>query len=126
SLDAKYTTTDLARELKTVALFGPPLGRTWEPSLDERKRFPEIRPLVSDPWTILHPNPPAAEQVVKAEDLPDTIAKSDDEKEKDEPPTQPAWHGTLLPRTDADSWLAAAFAEYERLVARENATREVK
>jgi hypothetical protein len=27
SLDAKFTTTDLARDLKTWALFGPPLGR---------------------------------------------------------------------------------------------------
>ena len=30
---------------------------------------------------------------------------------------QPAWHGTILPKTDADVWLAAAFADYERIVA---------
>ena len=30
---------DLAKELKTWALFGPPLGRTWEPTDDEK---PEI------------------------------------------------------------------------------------
>jgi hypothetical protein len=33
----------------------------------------------------------------------------------------PAWHGTLLPNTDADVWLAAAWAEYERVVAPEKA-----
>src|SRR5262249_49190020 len=29
------------------------------------------------------------------------------------------WRGTFLPKTDADIWLAAAFADYERMVARE-------
>ena len=29
----------------------------------------------------------------------------------------PAWHGTLLPQTDGDIWLATAFADYERIVA---------
>ena len=32
SLDAKFTTTAMARELETWAKFGPPLGRTWEPT----------------------------------------------------------------------------------------------
>src|SRR5260370_20553041 len=32
SLDAKFTTSTMANELKTWALFGPPLGRTWQPS----------------------------------------------------------------------------------------------
>src|SRR5208282_787781 len=59
SLDAKFTTTDLAKQLKSWALFGPPLGRTWEPTFEQRKMYPEIKPLVSNPWTILHANPPA-------------------------------------------------------------------
>ena len=59
SLDAKFTTTDLAKQLKSYALFGPPLGRTWEPTFEQRKQFPEIKPLVSNPWTILHANAPA-------------------------------------------------------------------
>src|SRR5258708_28662332 len=59
SVDAKFTTTDLAKQLKTLALFGPPLGRTWEPTFEERQRYPEVRPLVSNPWAILHANPPA-------------------------------------------------------------------
>src|SRR5262249_53661363 len=53
SLDAKFTTTDLAKDLKSVALYGPPLGWTWLPGEGEKKNFPEIQPLVSNPWTIL-------------------------------------------------------------------------
>ena len=30
-----------------------------------------------------------------------------------------AWHGTLLPESDADIWLAAAFSDYEKIVALE-------
>ena len=37
SLDAKFTTTAMARELKTWAKFGPPLGHTWEPTDAERR-----------------------------------------------------------------------------------------
>src|SRR5439155_1515165 len=33
----------------------------------------------------------------------------------------PAWRGTLLPQSDADLWLAIAFADYERSVATEHA-----
>ena len=40
SLDAKFTTTDMAKELKTWALFGPPLGRTWQPTFEERQHYP--------------------------------------------------------------------------------------
>src|SRR5262249_9355148 len=41
------------------------------------------------------------------------------------PDTQqaPAWHGTLLAKSDADTWLVTAFANYERIVASENAMR---
>src|SRR5262249_13199861 len=35
SLDAKFTTTDMAKEMKSWALFGPPLGRTWQPTFDQ-------------------------------------------------------------------------------------------
>jgi hypothetical protein len=38
-------------------------------------------------------------------------------------PTVPAWHGTLLPKSDADVWLATAFAGYEQVVALENDLR---
>ena len=54
SVDAKFTTSDMAKEMKTWALFGPPLGRTWQPTQGERTKFPEIQPLVGNPWTVLH------------------------------------------------------------------------
>jgi hypothetical protein len=63
SCDAKFTTSDMAKELKTWALFGPPLGKTWDPSETERKRFPDIQPLVSNDWTILSADPPASSRI---------------------------------------------------------------
>jgi hypothetical protein len=125
SVDAKFTTTDLAKELKTWALFGPPLGRTWQPSPEERKRFPEVQPLVSNPWAILGPTEPSKETGPVAVDLPEPLnspTRSAVLQEEDRPlPMVPAWHGTLLPKTDADIWLVTAFADYERIVAREHA-----
>ncbi len=136
SLDAKVTTTALAGELKTWALFGPPLGRTWQPSPEERKNYPEIRPLYSNPWTILHVNPPAPAEAnaIVAVDLGKRLQNWDDagggrrrrggsggSDGEGFVPTVPAWHGTLLPKTDADVWLAAAFADYEHYVSQETA-----
>ncbi|HZT83395.1 MAG TPA: C45 family autoproteolytic acyltransferase/hydrolase, partial [Gemmataceae bacterium] len=128
SLDAKFTTTDLARGLKTWALFGPPLGKTWQPTPEERKRYPETRPLVSNPWTVLHAEPPAKGTKVAAVDLKGRLDPAEREPDRrrrsDDPPTVPAWHGTILPRSDADVWLAAAFSDYERYCAREKALRQ--
>jgi hypothetical protein len=126
SLDAKFTTTDLAKNLKTWALFGPPLGRTWEPTKEERTKFPEVRPLVSNPWTILRADPPAKPDanLIAAVDLKGIHSRIDEvtREEQQKPlPTVPAWYGTLLPKTAADAWLAAGFSEYERIVALESA-----
>jgi len=129
SVDAKFTTTDMARELKTWALFGPPLGRTWQPTIEERQRFAEIRPLVSNPWAILHAKPPkggnAKDRIV---DLPDPAhggkAPVTVHVSHPLPPTVPAWHGTLLPQSDADIWLATGFANYEKIAALDNTLRK--
>jgi hypothetical protein len=147
SLDAKVTTTDLAKELKTWALFGPPLGRTWQPTFEERQKFPEIQPLVSNPWAMLTAAGPQAvarleiDEGRKVKDLHNPGFPRDEEDGPDfeirgenarfldppkedadpDPPTKPAWHGTLLPETDGDIWLAAAFSRYERIRAIENA-----
>jgi hypothetical protein len=134
SVDAKFTTTDMARDLKSWALFGPPLGRTWEPTFEERKRYPKVQPLVSNPWTVLHAGPPSGsggDKIVDLHDPEDGEVKITDHKTEDHnaedhketklPPTRPAWFGTLLPATDGDIWLASAFAAYERYVALENA-----
>src|SRR5262249_5740678 len=75
SLDATFTTTDLANKLESIALFGPPLGRTWLPSPRETKNYPDIRPLVSNPWTTLGGQAPIESKGengndVRAKDLP--------------------------------------------------------
>jgi hypothetical protein len=129
SADAKFTTSELARDLKTWALFGPPLGRTWQPTSEERQRYPEIRPLVGNPWTVLHAKAPkGGTSKLLAVDLPDPqnngkIAAAAHKTPKP-PPTVAAWRGTLLPQGDADIWLAIGFANYERIVALENVLKK--
>ncbi len=119
SLDAKFTTTAMAKGLKTWALFGPPLGRVWEPGEAERN-IPGIRPLVGNAWTILTAEPPApaSDDTPVAVDLAGTSHHSGGGKDGVRPP---AWHGTILPKGDADTWLAAAFADYEAIVSLEKA-----
>ena len=127
SLDAKYTTTDMAMRLATHALFGPPLGRTWLPTDEEKKTHPEVRPLVSHPWTVLTAAVPPAKQPGRAVDLTldvEDSGEADDTKDDSTPPTVPAWYGTILPKTDGDIWLASAFSEYEKIVALENALKK--
>jgi hypothetical protein len=140
SVDAKFTTTDMAKELKTWALFGPPLGRTWQPTFEEKQRYPEIQPLVGNPWAILTANAPPTTKVdgPAVVDLHnpeggsrfgpggggnnDTTADTSGvlAVDRDLGPTPgPVWHGTILPKSDADTWLATAFANYERIVAQE-------
>jgi Phospholipase B len=58
SLDAKFTTSALAKDLASHALYGPPTGRTWNPSPRQKTDYPDIKPLVSHPWTVLTINPP--------------------------------------------------------------------
>jgi hypothetical protein len=123
SLDAKYTTSAMAKRLETVAVFGPPTGMRWEPTKEDKERDANVRPLVANSWTKLRPDRPAdGGAAVAAVDLFDKVrAAQDDDKD---PATAPAWHGTLLAKTDGDAWLAAAFAEYERIVALETALKK--
>jgi hypothetical protein len=128
SLDAKFTTTDMAKGLRTWALFGPPLGRAWEPTNEERGQHPEVRAMVSNPWTVLHSHLPSAGKpsTLLAVDLSGEKAKADapeGRRRRRQPARTPVWHGTILPKTDADIWLAAAFAEYERFVSEEQVMR---
>jgi hypothetical protein len=133
SCDAKFTTTAMARDLKTWARFGPPQGRTWEPTSRERESLPGIRPLVGNDWTILSAEPPPspAADAAAAVDLASSKARKGSDSDAEAGEADPAgrrilpaaWHGTLLPASDADIWLAAAFADYEKIVTREQALR---
>jgi hypothetical protein len=121
SCDAKFTTADLARKLQSWGLFGPPLGRTWDPAPQDRVDYPAIQPLISNDWTLLKvDSPPVAEGVA----APRGVTRIQDLDAEFQPPRipwefehPPAWHGTLLPAADSDTWLATAFAEYEHVVA---------
>ncbi|HEY3967670.1 MAG TPA: C45 family autoproteolytic acyltransferase/hydrolase [Planctomycetaceae bacterium] len=122
SCDAKFTTAKMAERLETWALFGPPLGRTWDPTPHDRKKYPDVQHLVSNDWTVLRTvAPPKDASHVAAVDL---APFPDDDKEphvKFEAHHPFAWRGTLLPQSDADVWLAAAFAEYEKIISYEKA-----
>src|SRR5207249_87676 len=56
----------------------------------------------------------------KADEAGGTMLRSEEENLA----TAPAWHGTILPKTDADVWLAAAFADYEKIVSLEKALKK--
>lgn len=129
SLDAKYTTADLAASLRTHAIFGPPLGRTWNPTPREMADYPEVHPMVSNPWTILGGDPPAVAAGdplacdLKPVFTPPRNPASDDHGVSDDESRAPLevcrWRGTLLPGTDADIWLASGSAELHNILSRE-------
>lgn len=133
SCDAKMTTSAMAKDLKSWALFGPPLGRTWTPSESDRDDFPSIQPLIANDWTILdvtHVQPPPlkpkSEVKHPAVDL-EAFPKKGDALQVEFDGNHPfAWRGTLLPKTDADTWLAAAFSEFEKVVSLEQAVLQVE
>jgi len=122
SCDAKFTTTKLAQELKSWALFGPPLGRTWTPSDEEREHCPGVPPLVSNDWTLI-----SIDAVGAAPATPPALADAapfpEDKEDRFEKPVSlpAAWRGTLLPKSDADTWLAVGHVGLERIVALERA-----
>lgn len=153
SVDAVFTTSDLASGLKAWGAFGPPVGGIRFPSAAETVRFPEILPLLPNPWTLLDAAPPRntngevipvdlsvpegpdgkleldgpvpGDKAVRYDKLPRggrdparVGVPPEDSKEEaaEQSPSSPAWTGTLIPATDSDTWLAAAFAHYEKIV----------
>jgi hypothetical protein len=126
SLDAKFTTSTLAKELKSYALFGPPVGRTRHPTEAQKARFHDIRPLVGNDWTLLAADPPGLpkDEGGLAGDVRGKAASWAAYKARDAGTLPPAWRGSILPKADADVWLAAAFADYEKVVALENALKD--
>ncbi|HKI31249.1 MAG TPA: C45 family autoproteolytic acyltransferase/hydrolase [Gemmataceae bacterium] len=125
SCDAKFTTSAMAKDLKTWALFGPPRGRTWDPSESERTKYSDVRPLVSNDWAVLTAAVPkeSAKAPVAADLKKPKVATFEAYKAEEADTLPAAWHGTVLPKSDADAWLAAAFADYEKIVALEKSLK---
>ena len=123
AVDALYTTTDLGLQLQSWGCFGPPTGIVRLPTFFDRRKFPDVRPLVVNPWTVLHATPPAVPAVApeQAADLHDPVDGGFPEQMEasSEPPHPPLWHGTLVPASDADIWLANGFAIYRGLATRD-------
>ena len=117
--DVKFTTTAMARELKSRVLWGPPIGRTWEPT-DAQRDTPGIRPLVPNDWATLTVEAPAADLDDRpvAVDIAGT-ARGIRRPRRSRPRPRLARHDP--PPGDADTWLAAAFADYEKIAAMETA-----
>jgi len=122
SLDAKVASVDMIKNLKTVALFGPPMGRTREPNVADQTLYPDIGPLVPNDWTLLTTEPPPVPEPYRAPAV-DLDGVGDDQEEAHESLSPPAWHGTLLPGSGGDIWLCGAFADLEKIVALERALK---
>ncbi len=76
TLDAKFTTTALAQDLASHALYGPPTGKVWRPTIRDRASHPDIRPLIPHPWTVLTINPPPRLQNgTRGDSQPEAVAK---------------------------------------------------
>jgi hypothetical protein len=58
SLDAKVATSAMCAKLETLAFYGNPTGRTWNPRADEKELYPDIKPLEPHGWTTLTIDPP--------------------------------------------------------------------
>jgi phospholipase B-like protein len=129
SVDAKVTTSEMAKRLMTWAYFGRPNGVTWEATDEEKRAHKDIGPIVSSGWTVLRPDPPglpsaeacaaAAKTTASRDDAKDESDDEDDDaaKDDDEPKPDPAgfvppWRGTVLPASDADLWIAVGSGRY--------------
>lgn len=122
ALDAKVTTTAMAQKLQTWAIFGPPRGWLREPTPEERAKFPDIRALTPNTWTMLHVEPPQGKAPAIVRDIPER--KDAGGADIDPATIAPAWHGTILAKEPSDLWLSTAFADYERIAALEIHMRE--
>ncbi len=121
SIDAKVATSDQIRRLEAHAVFGPPLGRVWEPTAEDLRRDPELVPLFPNDWTLLGAvePPPASDEGPEPVDLLGPSPRARAHAPQVEGRRPPAWHGTILPGEPGDLWLASAFSDFEKLVALE-------
>ncbi len=116
ALDAKFTTTDLAKEMKTWATFRSAHRRNTQAHHGGEEEVPRDQ---------------AAREKRLDAARRDAAAKGYHEKSgrarivmkaaKQAPEPEIIWRGTLLPQADGDLWLALAFADYHDLIAADKA-----
>ncbi|HJZ54880.1 MAG TPA: C45 family peptidase [Gemmataceae bacterium] len=117
SLDAKVTTSNMADKLESIALYGNPTGRVWRPSPRDTERFPEIKPLVPHPWTVLSCDPPPSAVAGSSPadlttQVPPALTMAQRLSPDAGPAPSPAWTGKPDAHGDADFWLTAGLAAY--------------
>ena len=105
---------DLAADASRSGRSFPEIRAAGQQSVDRPARRTRRR-------TTSRPAPPSSICTTRTTGTPSEAAEEGAENAGNR---RPAWHGTLLPKTDADVWLATAFADYERIVALENAFRK--
>ena len=103
SLDAKFTTAALAKNLDCWAIFGPPIGPAWLPTEADLRRNPRARALIGNDWSMLGRAKPVPAAASPANGVCLPPAKAADAQE-------PSWSGTVLAQGDGDVWLPAAIA----------------
>jgi hypothetical protein len=120
SCDAKYTTAEMATRMTSFAHWGDPYGKLWDATRDTLEKYPDATPIVPNDWTVMTPAAPAqaAANAIVAVDLKGGSSEGGGDDSPDAANT-PAWHGTILPASDADVWLTTAFAGFDDLVVRE-------
>ena len=91
------------------------------PSAEELTADPEVKPLIANDWTLIRTIDPttsdAAIKIADRDPFPDSEHESKEPTLKLEQRNPFAWRGSLRAKTDADAGLAAAFSEYEKVIA---------
>ncbi len=131
SADAKYTTSDLAGAVQDLGHVRP--AHRSLVAADLQRAAELSRGAAAGSQSLggaARRSPAAVRRVVPERRRPARsgrhakllrLPKKEPKAEAAEAAAPAAWHGTLLPESDAEIWLTTAFANYERIVAQEKA-----
>lgn len=121
SLDAKFTTSAMAKEMKSFAFFGPPRGRPWRPNDRQKAADPDVETLVPNEWTILgsaRPKPDSRRDSTRLDGSYGNSAMLYGEGSAEETRCT----GSILPGASRDLWLVAAYPVYAKYLANRGRT----
>ncbi len=122
TMDAKVTTSEMASQMMTWALFGKPNQREWVPST--REQYAENTGLYSSGYKLFQAQPdasvktlltgaPAATVIQASADQSGSGRGRGGRRRAAVPASKDyLWKGWILPATDADVWLTAGSAAY--------------